>query len=102
MHSIFVQGDICRLLSAQDTQTFQQISTAFRKSFSGKDALKVGLGIAALLRESDLTPDPRQRLVAIFLLFDIYNGGGQQITDNPFLPILLKLMVSIYSVIGIT
>uniref|UniRef100_A0A914VPA9 CCR4-NOT transcription complex subunit 11 n=1 Tax=Plectus sambesii TaxID=2011161 RepID=A0A914VPA9_9BILA len=80
------------LLGSHDAQTFQQISTAFRKSFSGKDALKVGLGIAALLREHDLTPDPRQRLVAIFLLLEVYNGNGQQITDNPFLPILLKLM----------
>jgi hypothetical protein len=77
------------------TQTFEAIASSFHQFFNKQEYFKIGNAIVTLLQNRELIPHQSQRLVCIFLLFEMYRTDT--ISSNPFAPIFIHLLVSFFS-----
>ncbi len=66
---------------------------SYQRDFSRKDNLRVGIGLMTMLQQHDLIPRPTQRLVALFLLYEMYSKEISILSQNPFATVFLKLLV---------
>lgn len=72
------------------TQTFEAIASSFHQFFNKQEYFKIGNAIVTLLQNRELIPHQSQRLVCIFLLFEMYRTDT--ISSNPFAPIFIHLL----------
>jgi hypothetical protein len=77
------------------TQTFEAIASSFHQFFNKQEYFKIGNAIVTLLQNRELIPHQSQRLVCIFLLFEMYRTDT--ISSNPFAPLFIHLLVSFLS-----
>lgn len=76
--------DVC------DKQTLESIGREVRKKLRESEKTKIGAAIVLFLQQSnDILPKNSQKLVAAYLLFDLFKD--EDISVNPFLPILVHL-----------
>ena len=68
--------------------TFEQISAQFQQNISKSDYLRVGNALVLLLQNRDLISTPQQRLIILFLFYDMY----ESIDFNPFAPVFLSIL----------
>ncbi|CAF0995544.1 unnamed protein product [Didymodactylos carnosus] len=72
--------------------TFDQISTQFQHGINKHDYLKVGNALVLLLQNRDLTPTSQQRLIILYLFFDMYKIEPLHLHTNPFAPVFLTVL----------
>lgn len=72
--------------------TFEQISTQFQQNISKSDYLRVGNALVLLLQNRDLISTTYQRLIIIYLFYDMYKNDQQSIQMNPFAPVFLSIL----------
>lgn len=76
----------------EENNTFEQIGVSYQRDFQRKDSLRVGIALLTMLHQHDLIPRPTQRLVALYLLYDMYAKEIKLLSQNPFAPVFLKLL----------
>lgn len=77
------------------SMTFEQISAQFQQNIAKSDYLRVGNALVLLLQNRDLISTPQQRLIIVFLFYDMYKTDHQQqnsIDINPFAPVFLSIL----------
>ena len=73
-----------------DQQTFESIGREVRSKMKETDKTKIGAALVLLLQQAnDFLPQNSQRLVAAFLLFDLFRD--EEVSNNPFLPVIVHL-----------
>lgn len=72
--------------------TFEQISMQFQQNISKSDYLCVGNALVLLLQNRDLIPSIQQRLIILFLFYDMYKNEQQTIHTNPFAPVFISIL----------
>ncbi|CAE1285985.1 CCR4-NOT transcription complex subunit 11 [Acanthosepion pharaonis] len=88
-------NDLASLLSvlsedSTQTQTFEVLVSTFHHYFQKADHYKVGTALVLLLQNRDLLPNPTQKLVAVFLLYEMYKN--EPVVNNPFAPVFVHLL----------
>jgi hypothetical protein len=83
----FLNEDTCG-----SSLTFEQISAQFQHNISKSDYLRVGNALVLLLQNRDLISTPQQRLIILFLFYDMYKNEQQSIHMNPFAPVFLSIL----------
>lgn len=88
-------NDLASLLSvlsenSTQTQTFEVLVSTFHHYFQKADHYKVGTALVLLLQNRDLLPSPTQKLVALFLLYEMYRN--EPVVNNPFAPAFVHLL----------
>jgi hypothetical protein len=83
----FLNEDTCG-----SSLTFEQISTQFQHNISKSDYLRVGNALVLLLQNRDLISTPQQRLIILFLFYDMYKNDQQSIHMNPFAPVFISIL----------
>jgi len=80
-----------RFFSDEDNQLLGDILDAFRRQYSPAEYFKVGLALVFFLREGDLLTRSTQRIVAMYLLYELYQNAEPKHL-NPFAMIILRLV----------
>lgn len=97
MHRLPILADFLflhNLLSEKsiDHQSFEAISTHVQKKFNRNDYLSVGTLLSLLIKNNDL-PETTNRLVAYYVLYDIFrNDIEPQSPESPFQYFLFSLL----------
>jgi len=73
---------------SDDNKTFEQIGSAFQKSFLKHDQFKVGIAIWFLLKDDLLNIS--QRLACFYVYYEMYKS--ETTTNSPFIPIILETL----------
>lgn len=79
-----------------DHQSFEAISTHVQKKFNRNDFLSVGTLLSLLIKNNDL-PETTNRLVAYYILYDIFRNDADPESsprDSPFQYFLFTLVES--------
>jgi len=75
--------------------TFEQISAQFQQNISKTDYLRVGNALVLLLQNRDLISTTSQRLIILYLFYDMYKNDQQSsIHMNPFAPVFLSILTN--------
>lgn len=90
------EKDLAVLLSLLQNEqlekmTFESIGLALQQHFAKQDEFRVSLALVMLIRQSDLLTSPSQRIVALYLLYDMYRA--ESIHLNPFVAVFVHLLV---------
>jgi hypothetical protein len=67
------------------------IGSSFHQFFTKTDFFKIGSAIVTLLQNRELIPHPTQRVVCIYLLYEMYRSDT--VAANPFAPLFIHLLV---------
>lgn len=80
------------IINEENTQSqmFEAIASSFHNFFNKQDFFKIGCALVTLLQNKELIPHPTQRLVCIFLLYDMYRSDT--VATNPFAPVFIHLL----------
>mmetsp|Transcript_19395 Transcript_19395/g.50039 ORF Transcript_19395/g.50039 Transcript_19395/m.50039 type:complete len:434 (-) Transcript_19395:136-1437(-) len=71
----------------EDEKPFEVVSQAFQRAFGRSDHFRIACALCAMLTDGLITA-PAQRLVALFLLYDLYRG--EPAATHPFLEFLAE------------
>lgn len=89
----FVRKRACRF--AQNDQlekmTFESLGQALQQHFTHQDHFRVSLALVMMIRQSDLLTSPSQRMVALYLLYDMFRA--ESIDMNPFVSVFVHLLI---------
>ena len=82
-------------------QSFEVLSQNVQKKFQKNDFLSVGTLLTLLLKQHDL-PETTNRLVAYYILYDMFRVEGTNENESPFSAFLYSLVDSKESLFELT
>lgn len=70
--------------------SFETIASSLHQLFNKNEHFQIGSAMLMLLQQPDLLPSTSQRIVVLFLLYEMYRTGP--IANNPFAPVFIHVL----------
>lgn len=70
--------------------SFETIASSLHQRFNKNEHFQIGSAMLMLLQQPDLLPSTSQRIVVLFLLYEMYKS--EPIANNPFAPVFIHVL----------